>query len=532
MHLYYENIHEYRVKSSNIAQITLDDDFNVPDVKPDIDLIVKEWGNTCIDSVKTNQDKAQVEGVLNFAVLYMGKRDSDKRPIPTQMAGEMHFSENVYLSADASDCYVTCKATIEDLTIKAINSRKLSVKAIITLTVTSEKLEDVKLLENVEEDNNKKIQILRKELEYVQMPINTRDNLRIRDTFSVPGGKPDIGEIIWNDVDVRGIDTRNTDEGLSVTGEINVFVMYLASDEMQSVQWYETTIPIKGNLDISGANPDMIPYVDYQILNKTVEPREDMNGENRDILVEVVLDMDVKAYEERKIKTITDIYSPVCELENVCQAEHLRKLIMRNNTKCRVNGNIKVSEYANVLQICNCTATAQIDDYETDEDGMFVNGALFVNVFYVTADDNAPMGSVKSVIPFNCKLSMNMSDAVEKKGEVIHQVKACVEQLVANMSSSSQIEVKANVSVDAICFEEFEVGVISECSECEKTSVDFKKLPAMIGIISDGSMCMWDLAKKYHTTTEAIRECNPKQAEHLKDTDIVKGKEKLLIMRS
>ena len=45
MRLRTENIHEYRIKCNSIAQITLDDDFNVPDNKADIELIVKEWGD-------------------------------------------------------------------------------------------------------------------------------------------------------------------------------------------------------------------------------------------------------------------------------------------------------------------------------------------------------------------------------------------------------------------------------------------------------------------------------------------------------
>ena len=52
MRLRTENIHEYRLKCNTVAQITLDDDFNVPDTKDDIELIVKEWGNVQTDSVK------------------------------------------------------------------------------------------------------------------------------------------------------------------------------------------------------------------------------------------------------------------------------------------------------------------------------------------------------------------------------------------------------------------------------------------------------------------------------------------------
>ena len=60
MRLRTENIHEYRLKCNTVAQITLDDDFNVPDTKDDIELIVKEWGNVQTDSVKVNKDKAAV----------------------------------------------------------------------------------------------------------------------------------------------------------------------------------------------------------------------------------------------------------------------------------------------------------------------------------------------------------------------------------------------------------------------------------------------------------------------------------------
>ena len=70
MRLDYINIHEYSTKCTANTQITLDDDFNVPDSKPDIDVIVKECGNIIIDNIKINQDKANVEGTLKFSLLY------------------------------------------------------------------------------------------------------------------------------------------------------------------------------------------------------------------------------------------------------------------------------------------------------------------------------------------------------------------------------------------------------------------------------------------------------------------------------
>ena len=54
-------------------------------------------------------------------------------------------------------------------------------------------------------------------------------------------GKPEIQEIIWDDVDVRNLNTRLADDGLKLAGDLDIFVMYIGNGETGNVQWYETT---------------------------------------------------------------------------------------------------------------------------------------------------------------------------------------------------------------------------------------------------------------------------------------------------
>ena len=236
MNLKHENIHEYVIKCTNTTQITLDDDFNVMDSKPDIDLIVKEWGMAVVNGVRVNQDKAQIDGTLVFAIMYTGSSENDKRFIPVRMDGSLNFLENVNLSCDATGLDVNCKAQLEDLTIKSINSRKISVKAIVALTVTCEEIKNISISTGIE-DGDCNAELLLKDFEYVQADVNMKDNLRIKETVSVPNGKADIGSLVWDDVDVRNVNTRMTEDGLSVSGELNVFIMYIADDEAGQVQW-------------------------------------------------------------------------------------------------------------------------------------------------------------------------------------------------------------------------------------------------------------------------------------------------------
>lgn len=526
MRLRTENIHEYRLKCNAVAQITLDDDFNVSDTKDDIELIVKEWGNVQTDGIKINKDKATVDGELKFALLYIGASSDSEKMKPVKMTGKMNFSENVNLSCDCTGDYVTCQASIEDLSIKAINSRKISVKAIVTLKLICENIQDIQMITGAEETDGTDIQMLKKELEFVQLAVNQRDNFRIRENVSLPAGKPEIQEIIWDDVDVRNLNTRLADDGLWLTGELDIFVMYIGNGETGNVQWYETTAAFDGKLDISGCNADMIPYVNFQIIGKTIEERSDMDGENREVAVEVVLDMDVKAYEEQKKDIIADIYSPSYDMEIESSDTQLRCLVVRNNISSRVSGSLQLENYADLMQICNCTATVQLDDITYSAGELLAEGIVSANVFYITSSDSQPLGSVHTVIPFVSKVKLDgvSPDALE------YNIKPSVQQLSATINSAGVIEVKASVSLDVICFKSFEYcGIKSAYIADEKP--DLSQMPSMTGYIADGTKTLWEVAKMYHTTAEAVKAGNPKYADMLSEAVIIPRRTKLLLVK-
>ena len=525
MNLKHENIHEYVIKCTNTTQITLDDDFNVMDSKPDIDLIVKEWGMAVVNGVRVNQDKAQIDGTLVFAIMYTGSSENDKRFIPVRMDGSLNFLENVNLSCDATGLDVNCKAQLEDLTIKSINSRKISVKAIVALTVTCEEIKNISISTGIE-DGDCNAELLLKDFEYVQADVNMKDNLRIKETVSVPNGKADIGSLVWDDVDVRNVNTRMTEDGLSVSGELNVFIMYIADDEAGQVQWYETSTPFTGIIDVSGANPDGISYVGYNVISKNVEVRPDYDGNNRDVAVELVLDMDIKSYEECSRNAMWDMYIPGFDVDIKQETQQLKKLIIRNNNKCRVSGNVKVEDYINLMQIVNATANVQIDSYECIPEGLEIMGAVIVNIFYITSDDNSPMGSINSVIPFTTVVELKEYN----KNLIEYTIRPSIEQLQASMNSSAQIEVKAVIALDTICFEPFNINVIDDCECNKRENVDYSALPSMVGYISDGKCTVWDIAKKYDTTGDLMREENS-TIQRLVDSDIIPAGTKLLLVR-
>lgn len=522
-----ENIHENKIKCQNTIQITLDDDFNVPDTKADIESIVKEWGNVRIDSAKVNGDRVDVSGCLDFAILYTGLDETLNKIIPVKMSGAMNISESINVSEDCSDTYVICASRLEDLTVKAINSRKLSVKAIITLKIQAEELVDIEVgceLEDVEEADQMKM--LTKNLEYSQLAVNMRDNFRIRENVSLPHGKAEIGEILWQDVDIRNLDSRLTDEGIVLNGEIGLFIMYLARDDMYAPQTYETGVAFEGKLDINGCSMDMISALKYNIVSVNIEVKPNYDGENLDLALEVVLDLNVRAYEDRTTKILADIYSPVRDIELTTDNAVVRKLIMKNASKCRASDRIKIKDHNSILQVANCTGSAQIDDITVESDGLQIDGAVIANVFYIAANDSSPMGNIKCVIPFSNKIQLTTSDAME------YEVEPKLEQVSAVMTGGDEIELKVSVLLDAVVFESAQIDVIKDCIIHDFDESEYLKLPAMTGYIARGGETFWDIAKKYHTTTQLIRDGNSNLADRVNDDAKVKKGEKLLLVKA
>ena len=74
MELLKKHIHMNRRRGNVTSQMTLDDDFNVPDSMDDVEELIMENGEVKIESVKNPGEKAEISGKLEFRILYRLRR--------------------------------------------------------------------------------------------------------------------------------------------------------------------------------------------------------------------------------------------------------------------------------------------------------------------------------------------------------------------------------------------------------------------------------------------------------------------------
>ena len=70
-------------KGHAVSQVTLEEDLNVPDQKPDIFRIVHRQGEFCPDEIKGEAGKVKVRGIFHYRILYIGEGASGPEPMET-----------------------------------------------------------------------------------------------------------------------------------------------------------------------------------------------------------------------------------------------------------------------------------------------------------------------------------------------------------------------------------------------------------------------------------------------------------------
>lgn len=495
-------------------QFYLDEDFNVPDMKRDVQSVIMSEGKVCVEEMKRVENYIRVNGKLEFKILYV--TDEGERKI-TSLEGKIPFEEMVYTEKEPCE-NLFMKSAGAEVSVQVIHSRKLNVKACIDLLLSSDGRREEELLVNIETNGNA-LHKRYKEQKILRLEGIKKDTYRIKEEFSIGGTKETIGNLIWTDVICRKLDTRVTADEILMQGELLVFAFYESVDG--KTDWIEQCIPYQGKINFYGATDSMYHEIYPGINDISIDIRMNEDGEMRVLYVEATLEMRVILYEEETVNVLDDIYS--LEKDSMISREEkkLEKLLMQNHIKCKVSEKLSLPEIKDdILQICHSSARIQIDQTKIAEQGIFAEGTLHVNFLYVKPNDEIPFDVWQGMVPFNCLIESN-----EISEDMMCNLQGTVEQLSIGLLGNDEIEVKAVAAIWGFMKKPVLIQNIENVAFRELDMKEQEKMPGIIGYIVKNEDNLWDLAKKYKTTMESIAEVN-----HLDKMELKRG-QKILIFR-
>lgn len=527
-------LHSCTTFASAQSQITLDDDYNVPDYRPDIVKVLKEKGELHFDEAKAAAGAAWLKGRLVFRVLYRSDQENGKISC---LKGEIPFQEKLNMDGVQEYDVIQASGEIEDLTIGVIHSRKISVRAVILLKTEEPREKEDELCVGIEADDGCEKRY--RNTNILQLLCMKRDQCRQKSEITLPSSKPNVQEILWKSLEIRNLDTKMGQDGVKLSGEVLISVLYQEEEETDRVQWYEMVIPLDCGVECdAGTEADIIYKVKARPASMELEVKPDYDGEERVLVLELVMNLDIRVWKEQEISMLEDVYSLKKEIIPVCTGVTLHHISVKNDSQCRLTEQMELAEsQEKILQICSCEGTVHLESTELTEQGVRAEGILVTELLYITTDDQMPIGSAREIYPFEQLIEIPQQtarternkpeelEALERKNKLQTELDCRISQLSAVMLDQDHVEIKAVIGLDLLAFEQEQIDNITDMREEALDMEQLQKRPGLVGYKAKDGDSLWSIAKENHTTVEDILRDN-----HRTDEDLRRG-EKILIVK-
>ena len=508
-------IHRKYDKARARNQITIGDDYSLAEGKPDLARILQTKPEMIVDEVHTEKGKIKIQGKLKVWVLYLADRSEE---LASCLETEFPFDEILYMEGAANGDHLKIGWNIEELQVEIIHPGKLGVRALVTLYGEIAADETIMITEGI--TGAEGICTKGGEMTFAEPVLEQKASYRIRDEVVLPANKPNVQTILWKELQLRGLDLRIQEGRIAIKGEILFWVIYQPESESGKIQWMEQSIPFHGTVDVEGITPEMFGVPEAEVSCQNIELKPDYDGEMRLFQIEMQIELQLQAYEERICKCLVDAYSTKELITLQTQEVLFHKLRMCNQTKCRVEAQRAVTEEASIVQILGNQSRILNKRTKRTEQGILWEGTLEVQVVYLTANEEHPLGSMTVMVP--CSQLIEIPEIGE---EDLWKVSELPEQLFINVIDGLKLEVRGVIGLNACVLEQCRLQNVMEIKTESYDPQEQKKRPGMMIHFVQPNETLWEIAKKHRSTMEDLQREN-----ELTTEEIVAG-QKLIIMK-
>lgn len=481
------------------VQVIVEEDLIVPDVKPDMAKVLQIDGKVELDQVEISADRLNYKGQIKVFVLYTAE-GSDR--LVHSMTGSLPLDDFMNMDGIKKEMSYAMEYDLEHLDFTWINSRKLNVKALVSMNAkVSEKRKNEII---VGAKSPLPIQLQMEPFAFYRTAAASQDKMVIKDELAVPTGKPNIQEILKNDIRICNKETKVGSGLVTVKGDLNIKTLYAGAMAENEMDYMEHQIPFNGTIECSGAEEGMYCNTDIKMLSQYVQIRPDLDGEERILEVEVILLVNVKLISMEEIQVIDDAYCPGKEIKLKKQKLPYQRLLNKNRESILLKEAMSLDPDApNIAYLYNVQGNPKIEEVRLIDDKAMLEGVVEVKLIYITDNQEDPIYVYETMMPF--RESMDSEGApIDKKVDV----KVDIDDILCSITSERDFEVKMILQLDMEIMDDQEVDILMDMIETEIDPNVLMNMPSLTIYMVQNGDTLWKIAKKYNATVEELLSIN------------------------
>ena len=475
-----ESVHE------STAEQSLDADIILPDYCPEIAKILQCSVIPNINSVSNNSGRVTADASATIRIFYVGENGK-------LAAYEQNYPLQKYIESGkiTSDSSVSVDLKTDYANCRAVNPRRIEVRAMMTFIFRINNKRDESVLSGVDGAG---MQTITQELDAASLcGINER-TFSLSEVIEIPGGKAPVSQVINVASSAVVSELKVINNKALLKGDCNVKIYYVA-DETSAVEFIEHSVPISQIIELDGLTENCRTGINLNICMCETTPKADSSGDMRLIDFNARINAFIVAFDEIPVSLINDAYSTVCETKNTYKSIELMKF---NDKFDSVFTNKVVLESIGVS--VNCVTAVWCSEmkysFSSKDDKCTVSGTYQANIVY--KDNENKTGIIRKPVDFDFSVKMSeKSERITCFGGVHILSCSCA------VSAESRLELKTELSASGIILSNITMKYISNVDILNENKR--KDNCALTIYYCDKGENLWNIAKKYATTVDAIK---------------------------
>ncbi|MBE6845278.1 MAG: DUF3794 domain-containing protein [Ruminococcus sp.] len=476
-------------------------DYILPDYYQDIFKMVKCTVYPSVTSYGINGETLTYELIADVKFLYCSEKNDTLHCINQRLT----YSKSVNLGDRINNPVISICPKTDHINCRVVNKRRVDMRGAVSIRI---KVCGESKQEAICDVTGMNMQTKKFPVEYMAKKINKTKNIILNENIELGDSKPPVISIIHMDVSLSEPEKKIIANKLVVKGDADIKILYTCTDGMETMNF---SVPYSQIIDMEGLDESYFTSVKVEKIMEDISAASDSNDDNKLIKCEIKLNIVCCAYKTITVELVSDLYSTAYPCEHavsklaieqppmiICEKFQSKALLQNdeNNILCvydvrcdTKNINVRIDSKDKTINISGMLMFMALIKNESNAPSAIEKEAAFeysISCDKITQNSTADI-KIDSV---DCTYTLTDSDGIAVKADI----KICGE-----LYSSSFYQAVTDVSVD----------------DSRKITRDGDYALKLYYGVRDENV--WNIAKKYCTSVNAIIEENSLDTECLSD---------------
>lgn len=461
----------------------------VPDANPDILRLVDTQGKVFLKSKEAMDGRVTLTGTARLTVLYQ----PDGGTGPCRLEVGIPFSVTAEDRRLTSGCMITAVPRVSGADTRTINPRKVLTRVEVALHIKAFCTGTTVLCTGVHAEDGTAEEWKQVHHPYCVTAVQEKQ-VTFEDDLSIPVGRPAAEELISNRVELVCHEAKLIGNKLIFKGDATVKLLYRPIEG--GLDAADFTLPFSQITEVIGVGEEGNCSVELCLNGADFS----LGGDGRTVSASLSMLAQTVVREEREVEVLADTYSTCClvKAERVPYTYSMRRStgVGRQTVRQLIETGLAVQSVVDAY--CLVGQTTQ----KREGNQLNLIAEMILTAVCMTEDgDYCAMSRRLEVgcpveVPETCQCSFEC-----RCGELIAT------------PTADGVEVRFPVDFPYFCMQESQGMVVREISAAEDSEDYLDSKPSIVLRVLQSGECLWDVAKRYGTTTGDIIRANEMENE-------------------